>query len=458
LLSDTPATTFHRGPRPKSSSDLTPRSLRWILTALFAVFPVAHAAEKPLLRDFMGINGHYHFRPTLYRPVCRLVRNYHPMVWDIGPAGAKPPELPRARQVIEGSSPVEWDGLYRSWKAEGFQIDASLQFESIPPSAWRNRDAALFVYGEAFARTFGPSSTDLVEAAEIGNEPAEYDETTYREVFQNLAQGLRAGDPKLKIVTAAVMAEAPDKYSKNLQLLKDLAPLFDVISVHSYSLIEGWPTWRRVHPEHPDIPYLTTIRKVLAWRNQHAPDKEVWVTEFGYDASSQAPPPDGPMAQWVGASETEQAQWIVRSFLLFSALGLDRAYVYFYNDEDVPGFHSASGLTRNFAPKPAYWAMRHLYRTLGSSRFHRVVSEKPGDLFIYEFHDPLQPETVIWVAWSPTGSQHSAKRTLEIPGRVTNAERMSLTDAAEPVEFTASAGRITVEISESPLYLTIRRP
>lgn len=40
---------------------------------------------KPLFRDFMGLNGHtVLFRPELYKPICRLVRDYHSLEWDVG--------------------------------------------------------------------------------------------------------------------------------------------------------------------------------------------------------------------------------------------------------------------------------------------------------------------------------------------------------------------------------------
>src|SRR5688572_16362475 len=43
----------------------------------------ARAAEKPLMRDFIGINAHtVQFKPELYAPICRLVRDYHPFDWD----------------------------------------------------------------------------------------------------------------------------------------------------------------------------------------------------------------------------------------------------------------------------------------------------------------------------------------------------------------------------------------
>jgi len=41
------------------------------------------AAPRPLFREFMGLNGHFTFKPGLYRQVGRLVRNYHNLNWDV---------------------------------------------------------------------------------------------------------------------------------------------------------------------------------------------------------------------------------------------------------------------------------------------------------------------------------------------------------------------------------------
>jgi hypothetical protein len=49
-----------------------------ILLLVLALVP--QEPPKPLVRDFLGVNGHtIQFRPKLYRPVCRLARDYHPV-------------------------------------------------------------------------------------------------------------------------------------------------------------------------------------------------------------------------------------------------------------------------------------------------------------------------------------------------------------------------------------------
>jgi len=45
------------------------------------------------------------------------------------------------------------------------------------------------------------------------------------------------------------------------------------------------------------------------------------------------------------------AQWLVRSLLVFSAMPVERAYLYFFNDEDQPRFHASAGITRHYQPK-----------------------------------------------------------------------------------------------------------
>lgn len=418
---------------------------------------ITAAPQKPRIADFMGINGHYYFRPELYRPVASSVRNYHPLTWDLPGDTAAPTVFPQSRKVEAGRL-IEWDKLYGSWKRAGFRIDASIQFEFIKPSAWTNLTRDAEAYGREFARALGPSSPlNLVESVEIGNEVVPYNPDQYREVFAAMARGLRAGDPKLKIVTAAVAARDPDEYCKPIECLRGLEELYDVLNVHTYSMIEGWPTWRRVHPEHAGIPYLRVIAEMAAWRDHHAAGKEIWVTEFGYDASTKGPPPTGDFTKWVSSTETEQAQWLVRSYLLMAALPVDRAYVYYYNDEDEAMFHASSGITRHFVPKPAYWALAYLKRTLGDYRFARIVAERPDDLYIYEFVHADDAARRIWVLWSPTGNQRAAPQTIELPGRMVRAELMPLAEApAAAVTLEVKGARVRLNVGESPVFLELR--
>src|SRR4051812_24971294 len=66
----------------------------------------APARQPPLMRDFTGLNVHtVQFKPELYAPVCRRLRDYHPVRWDVGDDPAKPTVFPFA------ANRVHWGNL-----------------------------------------------------------------------------------------------------------------------------------------------------------------------------------------------------------------------------------------------------------------------------------------------------------------------------------------------------------
>jgi len=410
----------------------------------------------PLFRDFMGLNVHTTaFKPDLYAPVCRLVRDYHNLHWDIGQESNYSPRFPLSRNG------VDWEALYGEWKHAGYGIDVCVQFYNFPAEDWKDLPRDAYAYGLTFARFFGPSGTQkLAESVEIGNEPV-YDDATYRAIFENMARGIRQGDPKLKVAMCAATAGPSERYAKGLSCVDGLEDLYDIVNVHTYALAENWPTWRRSYPEDPSIKYLKDVRDAQDWRDGHAPGKELWITEFGWDASTKTAPATGDHSQWVGSTETQQAQYLVRSFLVFASMGVDRAYIFYFNDQDEPQFHGSSGLTRDYKPKPSFYAVAHLYRTLGNYRLARVVVQRPGDLYVYEFRRGDDEKDVVWVAWSPTGSGRTCDASLPAPpGKIVRAERMALKEgSAEAMEWRSGPdGVVLLPVSESPVYLWFRSP
>ena len=413
------------------------------------------AAEpaRPLFRDFMGVNGHtVQFRPELYRPVAGLARDYHPAEWDLGKDSASVPPFPMARNG------VDWRSVYGSWRRAGWRIDASVMFETLPHAQWKNLAEDSRAYAERFARVLGPSGTNaLVESVEIGNEPGKFSDADYRIVFENMARGFKAGDPRIRVATCNLVVGKSHDYAKSIACVAGLEDLYDIINVHTYAQLEGWPTWRRSFPEDPLLKdYLPDVRRLCEWRDRQAPGKEVWITEFGYDATTRKPEPTGDFKQWVGVTDTQQAQWTVRSWLVFATLPVQRAYYYFFNDEDAAQMHGAAGLTRHFQLRPVFYAAAHLRRTLDDYRFARVVVERPGEVMLYEFTHENDALRRVWVAWSPTGTGRAVP--FELPphdGSITRAERMPLR-ADEPVALPLLPDARQIPLSESPVYLFLR--
>ncbi|MCP5547279.1 MAG: hypothetical protein H7A50_07890 [Akkermansiaceae bacterium] len=173
------------------------RSLLVLWLALGWECVVSGAESPPLMRDFIGLNGHtVQFKPELYQPLCSQVRDYHPVDWDLAGDTSEPAPFPFARNK------VNWESVYGSWRKHGWNIDACLMFESVPREKWKNPDADARAYGETFAREFGPSGyRKLVGTVEVGNEPGSWSDADYTTMFRAMAEGIRKGDPALQIAT-----------------------------------------------------------------------------------------------------------------------------------------------------------------------------------------------------------------------------------------------------------------
>lgn len=429
-----------------------------------AAEPVASAAPAPakqeakplpLFRDFTGLCGHtVAFKPDLYKPVCGVVRDYHPVEWDLPDDTSLLPEWPFARNR------VSWEQIYGSWHKAGLKINVCLMIDGMDKK-WKDPVKDSFAYGKSFAENFGPGGKwPFVEAVEIGNEPGLYSDEDWVKVMETMAKGIREGNPKLKIVTCNIESAKSDRYWKGADLYKDKTALYDVIQIHRYAIAEQWPVWRRSYPEDPKVPFLSAIRELGEWRDKNAPGKELWVTEFGWDSSSQKPDPKGDWAKWVGSTDDEQARYIVRTFFLLAEMGVDKAFTYFFNDDDKPQLHAASGLTRNFQPKPSYHATAWMLKALRDHRFAKAHLKSLDQGYAYEF-SPEKPETApsILAVWHATKTTPVTLPSAALAGRkVIKAERMPLKPGdAETVTTTSTTdGGLTVEAGEHPVLIWLK--
>lgn len=428
----------------------------------------AEEAPKPLMKNFIGINGHFKFKPALYSQTCRLARNYHNINWDVKKPG-DPITFPKC------PNKVDWDNdVYSKWVENGFEVDLCAQFGSFGESnkhyaqLWEGKKDWIYDYGYEMAKYFGPSGKrKLVTSIEIGNEPGnDFDDALYQSLFVQMAKGIRKADPKMKIVTASAQSGPADKYSKSLEETfssKEIRSLYDVINVHTYAVKpkkKGQSPWDRSYPEDPSLEYLKVVDAAIAFRDKQAPGKEIWITEFGYDScTAQAMTKREGWAKklnWTGVTDEQQAQYIVRSIFCFAERDIHRAYIYYFDDNDQASVHAASGLTRNFKPKPSFWAVKHLYETLGDHRFSRSVIKKEGELYVHEYKQASPESGTIWSVWSPTGTGREQVVTLrDLPGKFLSAERMPLSEgSAEKVDIERlGVNAIRLTVTESPVYL-----
>ena len=408
----------------------------------------AQSSQSPLFRDFVGLCGHtVQFNPELYQPVCRVVRDYHPVKWDLGKDTSVMPEWPFAKNR------VSWEKVYRAWHDKGLSISVCLQFDDMKAEDWKDIEHDAHAYAKGFAEHFGPGGKyPFVATVEIGNEPGHIDDATYLRIFRAMASGIREGNAKLKIATCNTEAGGSDRYWKGANIFTPQLAMVDVLRIHRYAIKDGWPTWRRSYPEDSSVPYLSRIQDMINWRNKHAQGREMWVSEFGWDCSTQKPDPKGDMAKFITCTDEEQAKWLVRSYFLFAEMGIGKAFVYFFNDDDKPSFHACSGITRNYQPKPSYHAIAWMLKHLADYRFSRAIHKSEKDGYLFEF-TPEKPDLPkILAAWHAT-LEHV---TLDLQGAtVLNSERMPLS-AGEAMKAEHKGSGATITIDTMPTLLWVK--
>jgi len=416
---------------------------RWISLAFFLMVVNASPATSPRLQDALGICGHtIRFDAEEYQPAFSQVRDYHPIPWDLLPDTSRLPPWPKAKNG------VDWQSVYGSWNQAGFRTIASLMFTRLPADGWTDLGKDAFAYGKSFAETFGPSGMGVIETVEIGNEPGHYSDEDYLRLFRAMARGVRAGDPDLKIATCAARDQPSGKYHKSLDLFLEDLDLVDVLTVHVYAEVGGWPHWHRTYPEDPETDFLLRVEDAVAWRDRHAPGKAVWVTEYGWDATTRFEERSGDFSRWEGnVSDEAQAAYLVRATALLLSQGIERSYIYFFDDSDQPQLHGSSGVMRNGTPKPSFHALSQMQAILGE--YSLVKMEKMEDQVIRTRWQNIQGESR-FLCWR--GSEAAAvKVTMEVPeGGPWEVRSMKLSESSlEPV----SVAENQVLVGPSPVYL-----
>jgi len=152
------------------------------------------------------------------------------------------------------------------------------------------------------------------------------------------------------------------------------------------------------------------ILNLLKFRNKNLPGRDIQVTEWGWDASSELTDCTHPEC----VTEEAQAAYAIRGLLMFYRLGVDKAFWYFHSDEDKPSYRfTRSGLLTSpqngLKPKKSWFALRSLIRSVGDEFLYDVIEKE--DVWIYYFKDASETPSHI-VLWVPEKYDPNLKRKI----------------------------------------------
>ena len=488
-------------------------------------------ATGPLVGEFLGLNGFIDDDPAKLAAVGN-VREYHDWSWNEGNGASGYPGYPNSQLSFTGVAGAwDFDAYYAALNRAGVTpfpcIEGSVNFlgSAMPPVAagadvtlaasYVAHASFLYQYAARYGTKAVPTANlklasgqtartglGLLRYYEDGNEPdANWVNADGSPLFSPAAAaamssadydgdqgrlggtfGIKSADPAAQLVLAGLAgAGASSDWLTNVTSYLDGMRTWatahrggsfpaDVLNVHDYCF--GPDPFGTKNPRPGIAPeacgIATALAGVVAYRDQHLPGKEVWLTEFGYDTD----PGSRLRAPAIGSADAQavQGQWLVRTFLALMGSGIDRAFLFVSRDNCTgsasacPGndvqFSTSGVLTQkgDEQPKTAWYYLATVRARLGTMRYAGTAPSGKPNLSIARFYNTAtnQGAYVLWMATSD-GSV-SNDYALALPGAISSATTVALTAGSASGTATPAAvsnHAVTLNVGETPTLLLV---
>ncbi len=257
--------------------------------------------------------------------------------------------------------------------------------------------------------------------------------------------GVKNADPSMKVVLGGLTDIRLDYVNDMNNWFKanrkDKKFCADVIDVHHYSGNYGQnlfsPTAKGISPEADNL-----RAKVKVWADAVRlllPNKELWMTEYGYDTGTNSPQRSGTYGGY--SAEEVQAMWNIRSFLEILAGGMDKAFVFNIYDEsnDQFGIFQTSGIVRSRADgltKKMAWTRFSDMATKLKGLTFKGDQSKQANVRNYMFSNTDGSKVFLFM-WSPT------ENGTTVPAYIYNSKSYFVSEMPSLVDVSPNAGSST---------------
>jgi hypothetical protein len=274
-------------------------------------------------------------------------------------------------------------------------------------------------------------------------------------------KGIKNADPHAKLVMSGIAIPSVD-YIRAMKFWfehnrKDRRFVFDVITIHHYSNSGGGQAVmeKGISPEEDDL--RGVMQKIADFRNEHLPDREVWMTEFGWDTN--------PVTPQAAPSAEVQGQWLVRAFLACLAGGMDRVAMFMLRDVNPKSStqFDNSGLIGphgDYFVKPSWYYVYTLRNQLTGLVYRGEQDSGDKKVKIYTFQEPGGSRGA-YVLWCPTTDGTEVKNySLKLGGSPSSATLVTLQTGQKnglSRKMTITAGAVQLNVSERPVFVQVDR-
>ena len=273
--------------------------------------------------------------------------------------------------------------------------------------------------------------------------------------------GVKNADPSMKVVMSGLAKASPDYVKEMIEWCKEFRGLkrdgsvdmpWDIINYHYYCNDGDEAGDHQTAGIAPEISKAEAIaNSFIRMSHEYAKDMPVWITEAGYDINQESIQKAIPVNN-KSALETE-ADWILRSSLLYSRCGIQKVFYYELNDDnDKSGsrFATSGFVNHNKTQRPAADFLRQTNRLFGDYAFVTTINNDPV-VDKYSFNG--LPMFVLVV---PDQKDKTARYKLDLGSADTafiymprpGSDHMGLTKKK------TTQGKIDITVTETPLFVT----
>ncbi len=247
---------------------------------------------------------------------------------------------------------------------------------------------------------------------------------------------------------------------------------FDAFNVHHYMtkqivLPNGSSAYVGISPEEAKIDEV--LSNLVAMRDKYYPEKEVWITEFGWDTNQSYSTPTSSHAYGEYTGRQVQAMWLTRSYLIFSACGIDKADMYMCEDAGVEaesaGKYGTCGVIAYErdengntieVKKDSYYYLYTLKNALGEYTFDSEIEAYDENVMIYKFTTEDGGEAyAVWCKTSDGTKVENYQLRIGSEGATVIEAVYGDIDGVKTETIADEYGYVSVDVSENPIYVIV---
>ena len=288
--------------------------------------------------------------------------------------------------------------------------------------------------------------------------------------------GGKNADANMKLAMAGVSGVSNEYIMAMIYWMKanrqDGQTAFDAFNVHHYmtksiELPNGSSTSVGVSPEEANITGI--LSQLIGIRDKYYPEKEVWITEFGWDTNQSYGTATSSHAYGEYTGRQVQAMWLTRTYLLLSSIGIDKADMYMAHDTGVEetsvGKYGTSGViayeynesgTKVAVKKDSYYYLYTLKNTLGDYSFDSQIEAYDDNVMIFKYK--TSSGKTAYAVWCKT-SDGTKVENYQLGISASNATLVE--NAYGEINGVRSQitaddyGYVSVNVSENPIYIIV---